>query len=83
MKRLTSNYKKELIAEARRRGFKNKVNFTSATGMPNAFCKGKLIVKENYDPDDESEHKFNGDLVSSAGWGLIYDATKDKWGEVS
>jgi len=78
--KLTAKYKRDILAEAKNRGFKNRTNFTSATGMPNALCKGKLIVKENY--KDEEEQQFNGDVVSTAGWGLIYDAKNNKWGEL-
>lgn len=78
VKRLTAKQKRDLLAEAKKRGFKNKATFISATGMPEAFVKGKLVVKENY--KDEEEFQFNGDVVSTAGCGVIYDASKKKWG---
>lgn len=78
--KLTAKYKRDILAEAKSRGFTNKTYFTSATGMPEAFVKGKLVVKENY--EDEEEAQFNGDVVSSAGWGVIYCAKTNKWGEI-
>lgn len=78
--KLTAKYKRDILAQAKKRGFKNKTTFISATGMPEAFVKGKLIVKENY--EDEEERQFNGDVVSTAGWGVIYCASTNKWGEL-
>lgn len=78
--KIPASYKKKVLAEAKKRGFTNKTYFISATGMPEAFVKGKLVVKENY--EDAEEQQFNGDVVSSAGWGVIYCAKTDKWGEI-
>jgi len=79
--KIPASYKKRILAEASKRGFKNKTTFTSATGMPEAFVKGRLIVKENY--EDEEEKQFNGDVVSTAGWGVIYCAKTETWGSIN
>lgn len=78
--RLSTKYKREILAEAKKRGFKNKTTFISATGMPEGLVKGQIVIKENY--EDEEEKDFNGDVVSTAGWGLIYDAKNDIWGTI-
>lgn len=80
-KKLTAKQKKDRLKEAKARGFVEKAEFTSATGMPNGYVKGSLMVKENY--EDEEEFQFNGDVVSTAGWGCIYSAKEDTWGEVT
>ena len=78
--KIPASYKKGILRQAKSKGFVNKTSFTSATGMPEAFVKGKLIVKENY--EDEQEKQFNGDVVSSAGWGVIYCAKTETWGKI-
>lgn len=78
--KVTKKYKDDILFKAYIRGFKNKTMFTSATGMPSAYIKGSLVVKENY--TDPEEFKFNGDVVSTSGWGLVYSRKDNKWGEV-
>ena len=78
--RIPAKYKRDIILAATVRGFKNKTTFTSATGMPEALVKGKLVVKENY--EDEEEKQFNGDVVSTAGYGVIYCAKTETWGQI-
>ena len=79
--KIPAKYKRDILLAAAVRGFKNKASFTSATGMPEAFVKGKLKVKENYEDDEEKQ--FNGDVVSTAGWGVIYCAKTETWGSIN
>lgn len=78
--KVTKKYKDDILSKALVRGFKNRIKFTSATGMQSAYIKGTLLVKENY--TDPEEFKFNGDVVSTSGWGLVYSRKDNKWGEI-
>lgn len=76
------------LEEAKARGFKEAVVFVSATGVPDCVVFGKLKVKnfkpenpQNLTKDDEASLNMNGDIVSEGGFGVIYDASTNTWGQ--
>lgn len=72
---------KQVLAEAARRGFKSGTYFFSATGVSDCLVSGTLMVKHTGTKDKEDiENDFDGDVVSTGGYGLIYSASKDVWG---
>lgn len=83
--KLTAKYKRDIIAKAIKKGFKRRVSFVPATlvgksNIPSGYVKGRLLVKENY--EDENESELNGDVVSAHGWGCIYDAKTNTWAQI-
>ena len=73
--KLTRKYKDLVLMGAIVRGFKNGVEFMSPNGV-HGLVKGTLVVKDNGDSD------FCGDLVSSSGYGCIYDRASDTWAQI-
>jgi hypothetical protein len=72
---VTREYKDLVFKEATLRGFKSGVRFMSPNGVK-GLVKGSIVVKDNGDSD------FSGDVVSSAGYGCIYDRVSNTWGSV-
>lgn len=79
MKHLTKKQINSLLKEADKRGFRSGRYFISASGISDCLILGTLMVKYTKDETDENA-VFNGDIVSTGGYGLIYDASTDTWG---
>lgn len=67
------------LDEAKKRGFKSGSYFISATGISDCLILGELEIKYTSNKSDEN-YEFNGDIVSTGGYGLIYDASTNTWG---
>jgi len=76
---MTKKQKQKWLDEAKKRGFISGTYFISANGVSDCLCLGELLVKYTDDKSSE-EYPFNGDIVSTSGYGLIYDAETETWG---
>jgi hypothetical protein len=79
---------KDLLKQAREKGFKEGLIFISATGVADSLVQGELKIK-NFTPknptfptkEEIKEMEHNGDIVSTLGYGVIYDSSTETWGQ--
>jgi len=72
---VTKEYRDLILMGASVRGFKSGARFMSPNGVK-GLVKGSIIIKDNGD------NSFKGDLVSTAGFGCIYDRVSNRWAEI-